>query len=155
MNLSKLYPESDSAQAIAKLLSPRTERIGNVINDDDHVQERDKIVFGKSLSQKDYGGGIKHFAGLTHQRCQSLINHNHTDPEDRQNDAPSFAQITDFLQRNPSFTAHGYVVSPEREDYRVTLEGVESDDDSDIDEFCRMFHDADEFEVSLPRAWYD
>lgn len=106
-----------------------------------------------------YGGGIQHFQGLTLDALTSLFNEYHIDPDDVQNFAPSAGEIYDFVVRHPNFTVHGYAVSPTREDYRVSIEGVECHNPTHEDrvDFLEMFRDADELSnrVDYLRCWYD
>jgi hypothetical protein len=58
------------------------------------------------------------------------------------------------------FTAHGYAVSADRHDYRVTIEGVAMSGEYSKDTllaFVKMFRDADELTLSETylSAWYD
>lgn len=58
------------------------------------------------------------------------------------------------------FTAHGYVVDADREDTRITIEGIEKTGKLRKDEiisFANAFCGADEFQLtdSYARCWYD
>lgn len=106
------------------------------------------------------GGGITYFSSLTGEKARWLLNQGAASSGDCQNDAPSFEEITTFLEAHPKFVGHGYIVLPERSDERITLEGVISEaklSKTDKDAFTRMFRHADEFELSatFARAWYD
>ncbi|QHW33230.1 hypothetical protein GZH47_22200 [Paenibacillus rhizovicinus] len=46
------------------------------------------------------------------------------DPEERHNDAPSIQLFYEFLRKHQSVFVYGYVVSPFRNDYRVSIEGM-------------------------------
>lgn len=89
-----------------------------------------------------------------------LIDEKFADPEDRQNNAPSLGDIQKFIETHPNFKACGYIVTPERDDYRVSIEEVRGEELSreDICDFANAFHTADEFKVlddGSCRAWYD
>jgi len=110
------------------------------------------------------GYDIVHFSGLTAEQAQTLLAERFADGDDAQNDAPSFAEIVQFLESNPSFRAHGYAVTPSRSDYRVTLEGVESatgckPTKKEIEAYIDFGRHADEFDFDLKtgncRAWWD
>ena len=65
-----------------------------------------------------------------------------------------------FLQRHPDFTAHGYAVSKERQDSRITIEGIECAAPMTIEtviDFANSFRRADDFSLSSSnaRCWYD
>ena len=101
---------------------------------------------------------VRYFNELTYDNLQKLIAEGFADPDDMQNSSPSIGEIAEFLKANPFFTAHGYIVCPERDDVRVSLEGVESAhllNRTELEAFVEMFRHADEFSLNPPRAWYD
>jgi len=114
--------------------------------------------------QFKYGGdasdySLFSFDNLGSAKLEALIELGFADPEDNQNDSPTIGEILKFLKANPSFTAHGYAVTPERDDYRISIEGVEghTGDEQQISEFIKMFGDANEFSAKRGKqyAWYD
>lgn len=119
---------------------------------------RDKIIFGEYDKTK-YMGGIRRYSNLDVATLNYLIAMGFADPQDKQNEAPTIEEFLQFLEKHPKFTAHGYVVSSEREDYRLSVEGVQCEtmgdvlDVNDVADFGDMFHDADEFEVTPTFAW--
>lgn len=105
-------------------------------------------------------GGVDRFSRLDIGKLDALLAAGHADPDERQNDAPSTAEFRDFLAAHPRFTAHGYVVSPHRDDCRLSLEGVQLDakpTQEEIAAFSARFAMADEFVLSDDRlyCWYD
>jgi hypothetical protein len=65
-----------------------------------------------------------------------------------------------FLRRHPDFTAHGYSVSKERQDSRITIEGIECKASMKLEtviDFANTFRHADDFKLSSShaRCWYD
>ena len=69
-------------------------------------------------------------------------------------------EFREFLIQYPKFKAHGYIVTPDREDFRVSLEGLEVEEDLTTEEilaFSNKFHNADEFTVTnnYARCWWD
>lgn len=103
---------------------------------------------------------IIYFKSLTGAQARELLNSGAANPHDRQNSAPSFEEITKFLEEHPKFTGHGYIVMPARSDERITLEGVMSRQvlsRADKADFSKMFGEADEFSLKAKnaRAWYD
>lgn len=80
---------------------------------------------------------------------------------DAWNDCPGVAQVfLPFLRRHPSFTAHGYAVSWERGDTRITVEGIEKAHTlakDEINDFTSTFNGADEIQLTdnYARCWYD
>lgn len=103
---------------------------------------------------------IAHYSGLTATGLQTLVDERFADPEETQNESPSIAEFIKFMRKYPKFTAHGYIVSHERSDYRVSVEGVTTEKELTKDEilaFVDMFRFADEFEIASRGAhcWYD
>ena len=106
---------------------------------------------------------ILHIVNLTCEGLEELLNRKFAEPEERQNECPSIDTIYDFLQSHPNFTAHGYIVTPKRDDYRVSLEGVEGSGctSQDVADFARLFHWADDFIVEPDESgqhcycWFD
>ena len=126
--------------------------------------ERDQILFGE-YDTDAYGGGIRRFCGLTPEGMETLISKGYADPDERQNDCPSISEVLEFCKRHPGFTMHGYAVSRERRDCRVSVEGVEAnggdvptDGDAYKDivvDFAGLFRWADDFQIGGENsAWY-
>ena len=125
-----------------------------------NVNQRDRILFGEDYDPRKYLGGIRRFSDLDYNGLNELFRLGVIDPEDRQNDAPETSEFLEFLRSNPGFTVHGYAVSPERDDYRVSLEGVNLDGDytfKELRDFVMMFRFADEFSIDKGglHCWYD
>ena len=83
---------------------------------------RDKVIWGDV--EVSYTGGICNFKILTLEQLEGLIEGNFINLFERQNNSPSVEQFREFLKKHPDMVAHGYAVGLEREDYRVTIEGV-------------------------------
>ena len=56
--------------------------------------------------------------------------------EEQQNNAPKVRDFYDFLLKHPSVFIYGYVVSPFRKDYRVSIEGMAVNEE-DVDELLK------------------
>ncbi len=89
-----------------------------------------------------------------------LLEERFMDPQDRQNAAPTAGEFFAFLKRHPQVKAHGYAVGIQREDYRVTIEGVSYR--GPVSEALRrevenMFAAADECHVDMDGiyVWFD
>lgn len=98
--------------------------------------------------------------GLTLAKLETLVKENFIDLEEQQNDAPCVGDILLFMKANPRFTCHGYVVSPERDDYRVSIEGVDLNGKptkKESKDFIALFRHADEFKCDETgcHCWYD
>jgi hypothetical protein len=82
------------------------------------------------------------------------------DPDDAQNEAPSAKQFLGFMQKHPNVIAHGYAVSPTREDYRITIDGLSVQASYATRElkfaFVGFAKEADELELENGLwAWWD
>lgn len=124
------------------------------------ADKRDRIVFGESYNSDRYMGGIRRFDHLNAEDLNKLLDLGLADPDEQQNEAPTTKEIAKFLNDHQNFWAHGYVVSPERDDYRVSLEGVECGSDydlSDVQDFFSLFKYPDEVSVEETGmyCWFD
>lgn len=101
----------------------------------------------------------RHYTNLDAETLEKMIELGFADPEDKQNEAPTIAEFLEWMKENPSYKAHGYVVTIKRDDYRLSVEGVDGcgKDLEEIQRFREMFQDADEFDIyrDYQRAWYD
>jgi hypothetical protein len=124
------------------------------------AEQRDSIIFGDY--KPEYYFSIARFEGLSFSALEKLVTLGFADPEDAQNDAPQIQEFLDFMRGHPTAMAHGYAVSPSRDDYRVSIEGLYiAPKDMTVDlledfvAFCRF---ADDFSASMPDgcyAWWD
>lgn len=124
------------------------------------IDERDYVLFHEDYRPDKYSGGIRRFEDLSYRDYEELLYLNVIDPDDRQNLAPTAKEIAEFLRSHPDFRAHGYAVSPERGDYRVSLEGVCCTEEyslQDVIDFFELFKDPDEIKVekNCLSCWYD
>lgn len=125
----------------------------------ENVRERDKIIFGE-YNEYQYSGGVRHFRNLSLSSLEKLVALNFIDLDDQQNDCPTVQAILGFMRTYPDYTAHGYAVSIERGDYRVSLEGVAKDREADTPEelkgFFELFRFADDFCIEGEMyCWFD
>jgi len=130
-------------------------------------KERDMILFGKELDWVNGnvpGGetfcGHAAFKGLTLEKLKELRDKHFLDPSNRQNNAPTIAQFIEFMEEHSDMKAHGYAISPGRNDYRVSLEGLEFNGECSTElqlAFVERFRQADALEFTDSRlyCWYD
>lgn len=125
------------------------------LNDDQTT--RDKIIFGENYTPEFYD--VMRFDGLTLSQLEKLIEGNFIDLTESQNYAPSIGEIYDFMKKYPEYTAHGYTVHKYRNDYRVSLEGVEkgkpADSLEEMKDFAELFKYADDFNAAEMYCWFD
>lgn len=123
------------------------------------VATRDKMIFG-SYDKSKYSGGIRHFENLDLDTLKHLLEKNFVDRAENQNDSPTIGEIVDFMKKYDGYTGHGYAVEVEREDYRVSLEGVSkdraADSEEELNEFRFVFGNADNLSDSGQMyCWFD
>lgn len=70
-------------------------------------------------------GGMMPFDRASLSTVMQLYNERFLDPSDRQNLAPSAGQLLVFMCRYPAALASGYVIGPDRDDYRVTIDAID------------------------------
>jgi len=126
---------------------------------------RDTIIFGQPIDwQNQRLGGLHYFDALTVDQLQELLDRGFADPAERQNCSPTIGEIFQFGQAQKSkgfdWTFQGYVISPDREDYRVSVDGIEWRGDACyqiIADFEAIAQDADELDIdpNFLRAWWD
>ena len=107
-----------------------------------------------------YLGGCTSFKGLTLSQLNLLLDENFIDPEECQNCSPNTMEFKQFLEMYPEATLHGYIVTPDRDDYRVTIEGLEYHGEVSkelLSDFIDEFRYADEFEYGddYLYCWFD
>ena len=125
-----------------------------------NVDVRDMMIFGEPYNKEKYLGGCRHFNKMSLTTLNKLIEKNFADINDCQNCAPSIGEIKRFLKRNPECWCHGYAVSTDRDDYRVSIEGVQYQGTVGKDliiDFVNTFRYADELEVGEYGiyCWFD
>lgn len=129
-----------------------------------NADDREMIIFGQSYDSESYRlGGIRYCDAVTFEAVMTLIERGYLSPDDAQNDSPTTQEIVNFVvHHNPdNWYFHGYVVSPERRDVRVTITGIASRkpiEGNDLIDFLKVFRyasilSADEGESAY--CWYD
>lgn len=130
------------------------------------VTERDTLIFGQPINWESNSGGIASFSGIHLPTLKKLIDLGFADPEEAQNDSPTIGAFLEFMSVYPNVTVLGYVVSPNREDCRVSVEGIECslgimglEDKEDKVQMCAMldlckYADELAFDYSF-YAWWD
>lgn len=126
-------------------------------------KRRDALIFGDICQPEEkWVGGIKRFS-ISPSVLKQLLEERFADPEDRQNGSPTAQEFSEFFEKvsDPdNWRVNGYAVSHAREDYRVSIEGCETDcplNSDDLITFANLFRFADEFELTSRSAycWFD
>ena len=120
-------------------------------------QERNSLL--QPYFEEGEFGGVRYFKRLPLEVLERLIDRGFVEMEPW-NECPGMEVFLPFLRRNPLFNAHGYAVSPERPDTRITIEGVEFDGSlskAKIIDFFMTFRGADDMYIGPDhaRCWYD
>ena len=124
---------------------------------------RDEIIFGK-YDPNSYFGGCKRFS-CSKETIQTLIDNDFIDLEECQNCSPTTKEFMEYVNDLNDVIFNCYAISPNRDDYRVTIEGldveVKDDDYDNISYLVETFHYADEFgfehngDSFFLHAWWD
>lgn len=126
--------------------------------------ERDTIIFGK-YDPNAYGGGCRSFRKLDPRKMSKLIKLGYAHPDATQGSCPDIEACLKFCRSHKGFRMHGYVVSRERNDCRVSVEGVEANGSDVVDrgaayvdtiiDFVDLFRFADDLQIGGENsAWY-
>ena len=108
----------------------------------------------------NYMGGCCRFEGLTLSQLNLLLDEGFIDPEERQNCAPNTTEFKSFLEAYPDATVHGYIITPDRCDCRISIEGAEYNGEVSKEmmvDFVEMFRFADDFTINddCLYCWFD
>ena len=123
------------------------------------ANRRDLFLYGEEYNPSHYLGGCRSIEALTNLEVKWLVENGYLDVNDAQNYSPTAGEFWRFLDKYPDFTAFGYAISPDREDYRITIEGIKAPEFPETKEklvdFFNLCRFADELELDPPRAWWD
>ena len=119
-------------------------------------KERCELV---GVDATDFFGGCARFVGMTYKTLKTLVDKGYADPEDNTNGSTTLGEYLEFMKEHPRFKAHGYVISNDRDDRRITVEGLEAGKVTikEMVEFTELDRHADEFEAiqNYCRSWWD
>ena len=127
--------------------------------------ERDKILFGE-YDESKYVGGIRKFS-CDRDTLELLVEKRFAEGRDFHNSAPSIREFLEYTEDDCAFiTFTGYAVAPDRNDYRVSIDGVEVcfpiKDYSKLCFYVETFRLADDFSLDVIadfecrlKAWWD
>jgi hypothetical protein len=89
------------------------------------IKERDVLIFGeKTPNWSKCKGDVIRFQNLALSELETLVKKGYIELDENQNDSPSTEEFLEFMRQYPATLGHGYVVAPDRDDERVTLEGI-------------------------------
>lgn len=122
------------------------------------IDERDKFL-SPYFTTKEYNGGWKHFSNVPLDVLKLCVKKKWLNPKSTQNNSPATSEFIKFLKSHSEFTAHGYVISAERDDCRITIEGLEGEakDEKSALEFMKFNANADELTADNNHyiSWWD
>ena len=128
----------------------------------DHIR-RDNIIFGE-YNPDSYFGGCRRFS-CSKETVQQLLDEGFIDPSECQNCSPTTSEFMEYVRDFDDVTFECYAISPDRNDYRITIEGVDieiPDNNYDLISYAvETFHYADEFSFNhgsgcyFLHAWWD
>ena len=127
-------------------------------------QTRDRIIFGTPVEWQNSMSGAQRFQSLTIEKLEQLISQGFANPLDAQNFSPTITELLEFAHRQADkgfeFIFEGYVISPQRPDYRVSIDGLVYRGICSTDlifDFQEFVGEPDEIDInsSYLRAWWD
>lgn len=116
--------------------------------------QREIIVFGRAVDwDEEAGGGIVPL-DIDVDTAQELVDEGYLDPSSRQNESPTAAEMIELVDTHGG-VLHGYMVSPHRDDARITLTSFTVCDLS-VEEVTNKYHpDTCHQTVDGTHAWWD
>ena len=134
-------------------------------------KRREEIIFARSIIWDNDLGGCEFFEDLTLDKLAQLLESGFAEPQQTQNNSPTIQEFYEFGQKSQNLGYEpffiGYVVSPDREDYRISIEGIQLSLQVEtidsricadfISAFERFAQTADETDIGLKLlyAWWD
>lgn len=138
----------------------------------EEIPEREQLIhpylrtYGMVKTQEEkekWSGGLRYFKNMPIEVVEQLMKKKFLNPKDRQNVSPTAQEMLDFMKKMKKLgfdvRAHGYEISADRDDTRVTIEGVMTADEDVIHdskfrkEWVKFNAEADE--LNFKRSWWD
>lgn len=124
-------------------------------------KERAEILRSGATYKDEDCANYASFDYMSPETARKLMKEGYADPEESQNGAPTFEEMTAFCEKHPGFMLHGYVIGGDRRDARITAEGVQGTAQSieAMLDFIEMFRHADDCDFNRETlncyCWYD
>ena len=124
-----------------------------------NIRKRDEIIFG-NYDPDIYKGGIRRFEDMSYDTLKQLVDEGFVDVEEKQNYSPTIQEMMKFSEEyGKNYLFDGYVVSDERDDYRVSIDGFKRNGDfesfTERNDFADFCSEADELDLDYAYAWWD
>lgn len=127
---------------------------------------RDQLLFGQDYDPELYTGGIRYFDDISYSLLKKLVDMQFANPEECQNDSPSINELLSAFEDYEDYISFsGYSVSPDRRDYRISIDEIKIEipkDNTDMLSYAvEYYRYADEFHLSAAHgnfyviAWWD
>src|SRR5574337_845840 len=110
-------------------------------------KRRDEIM---KLENPKYVGGLERFDELNAEQLETLLKENFLSAKDTKGSSPNVQELLEFMKTNEDLNAHGFVVSGDRDDCRMVIEGVVfygRPSEELKENFFEMFHSADDLRI--------
>ena len=128
-----------------------------------NADEREQIVFHREYNPKFYQrGGIARYKDVPFSAIKILAEKGYLNLDEMMDRGATVQDFINFVEKHDpeNWTFHGYVVSPDRRDRRVSIEGIESKSEPSKEtliDFLLEFRMADELDVEngVAFCWYD
>lgn len=129
------------------------------------VKRRDEIIWGDYNEKRYLSGGCARF-DITAEKMKQLIDEDFVDLQENQNESPTTEEFMNAILGCEDWVQfEAYAISPDRDDYRITIEGIDiwipAPHEYDMCRFVEEFRYADEFSLNADengyhlRAWWD
>lgn len=132
---------------------------------------REELIFGNQVDWSKEESSLKVFQ-IDFGAFAKLVNSDAVVLTDSQNNSPTIEQFYEFAQEfaeiykiNNGFTFHGYAISPERKDCRISIEAIEINSLQPLPskalslflDYLVIYRKADSFKMEETRlyAWWD
>lgn len=115
-----------------------------------NIKMRDEIIFGE-YSKENYVANEREFFDLQLSQLEKLISNNFISNVESHNESPTTSEFLEFMKLYPEYKAIGFVISDQREDYRVTITGLQKESGAEtieeLKDFVMLCRCADVFSV--------
>ena len=129
-------------------------------------KRRDEILFGEYDPKRYDCGGYARCDNMPYSKFKQLYDEGFVDKYEAQNESPSTIEFIDIVNGHEDWVEfETYAISPDRSDYRITIEGINIwipyDKTDELCYFVEQFRYADEFSLCTYeegfhlRAWWD
>ena len=84
-------------------------------------KRRDEIM---CFDEPKYVGGLERFEELKAEQLETLIKEGFVNSTDAKKSSPTTQEYLDFMKANEGVWAHGFVITADRDDCRLVIDGL-------------------------------